>query len=207
MKIFSKNLWFTFVEIILATMISVIILIFTFSFLADSMNSIATSDMKSKILSELYSVESLIDNYKRIYLTWGIVIDNPVWSGSDVLVLKDLDWDYWVIFWIVNRNTMKIESWSLYNNYDYKMLWYKKIFSWQINAITSNPDEVYNLDFTNDHYFNFPIKSFQVDFYNTWAILDFNIDILVNYNSWYSWELRENIPSSAYEIFKLNLDF
>jgi len=75
MKIFSKKSWFTFVEILLSTAISIIILIFTFSFLADSIDNLTRSENKVKILSETYAISEVINSYKNVYLTGGLLFD------------------------------------------------------------------------------------------------------------------------------------
>lgn len=207
MKIYNKNSWFTFVEILLSTVISVTILIFTFSFLADTMDNLASSDKKSKILVSFYDIVNSINNYKNVYLTWSILINNLAASWSDILVLKDTNWSAWVVFWVVDRNSMKLESWALFNNYNYKIFAYKEISSGQLTTITWTPTEVYKLDFTNDHLFSFPVKLFQAEYFNTWSVLDIKLDVLVNYNSWFSGQLWNNIPNTAYELYKINLDF
>ncbi len=207
MKIFSKKSWFTFVEILLSTAISIIILIFTFSFLADSIDNLTRSENKVKILSETYAISEVINSYKNVYLTGGLLFDKTYESWNDILLLKDLSWSWGVIFWVIDMETMKFETWSVYNQYKHKVFWYKELSINQLNLINSNSGVVYNWTFTNDHLFTFPVKSFQLDYYNSGIIWDFNLEVLMNYNAAFSGQLWNQIPSSSYDLFKLNFTF
>lgn len=207
MKIFIKNSWFTFVEILLSTAISIVILIFTFSFLADTMDSISKLDQKGRVLSDIYNISAAVNSYKNVYLTWWIIVDNQYGSWSDIFLLNDLASEWGVIFWVIDKDTMKFESGSVYENYNYKMFWYKELSKDQLNLITADINYVYNLSFVQDHFYNFPVKSFQIENYNSWAILEMNLEVLTNYNSSFSWQLWNSLPTSAYDLFELNLNF
>lgn len=207
MKIFNKNSWFTFVEILLSTAISVIVLIFTFPFLVETMSWISKSQQKVTILSSFYDVSRALKTYKNIYQTWSVFVDNLTSSWNDVLLFRN-SWPWpWVIFWIIDKSTMNFFTWSLYDYYWDKVFWYKELSTGQLNNILLTPTKIYNINFTNSDFFNFPVKSFQVDYYNSWTILDFNIEFLSNYNSSLTWQLWQDIPTSAYDLFKLNLNF
>ncbi len=206
MEIFNKK-GFTFVELLVSITISIIIFIIIFSFVVDSIASLAISNKKALALSNFYDIYDTIWEYRNDFLSWTLIINNDVWSWSDVALIKNIHNDKWMIFWIVNRKTMKLESWSLYNTYSYKIFWYKLLNLSELTSIQTNTWEVYNLSFKDAKIFDTPAKSFQSDFYNSWSIFLVDLELLISHNKDYDWMLWTEIGKSNYELFKLSFTF
>lgn len=206
MKIFNKK-GFTFVELIVSVTISVIIFIIIYSFVIDSLANLAISNKKALALSNFYDIYDTIWEYRNEYLYWSLIIDNPTWTWNDVALIRNYNNDKWIIFWIIDKETMKIETWSLFNTYSYKVFWYKILSLSELTRIQTNTWEVYNISFQDAAIFDTPTKAFQSDFFNSWSIFLVNLDLLITHNPEYDWKLWSDIPKSNYELFKLSFTF
>ncbi len=206
MKIFNKK-WLTFIEVIISTVISVIVFIIIFSFVADSISNLSTSNRKAEVLSKFYDIYEIMWNYRNNFLSWSVVINNSIWSWSDIALIKNINNSDWIIFWIIDKDTLKLESWSLSSTYWYRVFWYKRLSLSELSKIQANSAEVYNLSFKDAITFETPIKSFQADFFNSWSIFVVDLWMLLVYNSAYKWMLWSDISSNNYEVFKINFTF
>lgn len=206
MEIFNKK-GFTFVELIVSITISVIIFIIIFSFVVDSISNLTISNKKAWVLSNFYDIYDTIWDYRNDFSSWNLLIDNPVWSWSDVALIKNIHNDKWMVFWIIDKKTMRIESWSLYTKYGDKVFWYKLLSLSELTTIQTNTWEVYNLSFKDATIFDTPAKSFQSDFFNSWSVFLVDLELLISHNKDYDWKLWTDIPTSNYELFKLSFNF
>lgn len=182
MKYFN-NLWFTLVELIVSISISSIILMSIFYFISWNIEEIFLSKNKTEFYNDLNVFKNDINNISNTYYSWSI-FENISWTWSDILLLKSNESNHWFLIWVVDKNTMKLESWSLnYLTYTDKVLWYAKISSYDIDNINLNDLYVYDIYFHRDHlYENLKIRDFQVNLYNSWALIDIYISTIKNYN-------------------------
>lgn len=206
MEIFNKK-GFTFVELIVSVTISVIIFIIIFSFVVDSISTLTISNKKAWVISNFYDIYDIIWEYRNDFMDWSLIINNTLTGWSDVALIKNIHNDKWIVFWIIDKNTMKLETWSLYNTYSYKVFWYKLLSLSELTRIQSNTWEVFNLSFKNATIFDTPIKSFQSDFFNSWSIFLVDLELLLSHNPQYDWMMWANIPKSNYDLFKLSFTF
>jgi hypothetical protein len=158
-------------------------------------------------MPNFYTIYDVIWNYRNEFTSWSIITDNPVWSWSDVALIKNIHNDKWILFWIINKDTMKLESWSLYEIYSNKVFWYKLLSLSELTNIQTTPSEVFNISFDKASIFNAPAKTFQADFFNSWTIFLVDLELPISYNPEYNWKLWSDIPKSNYELFKLNFTF
>lgn len=178
MKISFKKA-FTLTEIIVATLISTIILWLIFVFLWDVLENIAQSKSDSKIITWLYDLNVKLDNYRDIYSTGWILIDNSVWVWNDVFLMENVNWTSWVLFWAVDADSKKIiKDSSIYSN---KIFWFRIVSASEIASIKSNPNLVYDLNFRNENlFYNLVVKDLQLNSFNWGLIYNINL-VLVNY--------------------------
>jgi len=206
MKIFNKN-GFTFVELLVSVTISVIIFIIIFSFVIDSITNLSKSNKKAQILSNFYNIYTTISEYRNDFTSWSLIIDNTLWNWNDVALIKNIYNDKWIIFWIIDTESMKLESWSLYKTYSHKVFWYKLLSLSELTSIQTNSWEVYNLSFKNATIFETPAKTFQSDFFNSWSIFLVDLELPMIYSPEYNWLLWSDIPKSNYDLLKLSFTF
>lgn len=206
MKIFNKN-WFTFIELVVSVTISVVIFIIIFSFVVDAINNLTISNKKAIVLSNFYDIYDKIWDYRNIYISWSIIIDNPYWVWNDVALIKNNNNDKWLLFWVIDKDTMKIDSWSTYDKYTYKVFWYKQLNLSELYKVESNSWEVYNISFKGANIFDTPIKTFHADLFNSWWVFLVDLELLIAYNKNLEWKSWSSIPLSEYELFKLAFNF
>lgn len=206
MEILNKK-GLTFAELIISITISVIIFIIIFSFVIDSIDNLVVSNKKSEVLPNFYSIYDVIWSYRHDFVSWSIVIDNLEWSWSDIALIKNIHNDKWIVFWIIDTSTMKLESWTGYEIYSNKVFWYKLLTLSELTNIQTTPSEVYNISFDKASIFNTPAKTFQADFFNSWSLFLVDLELLISHNPEYDWKLWVDIPKSNYELFKLKFTF
>lgn len=206
MKIFNKKA-LTFIELVVSAAISIIIFIILFSFIWDSLESLANSNKKAQILSKYYSLYDSIWEIKTQFSSWVVLVDNISWEWSDVFLIKSMDNSNGLLFWIVDKSTMLLETWSIYKTYWDKNFWYKNLSLSEISNIQTNPWDIFNISFNNAKLFDIPIKDYQVNMYNSWSIFSFNFDLLIWHNKFLDWKLWSEISSDSYETYKINFTF
>jgi len=116
---------FSLVELIIAIVISSIVLLLIFTLISSSIEDISYSVDESGFFTSYNELSSKLGEYKHLYTSWTVLIDNDYWTWSDILILDNWVWTKWVIFWIVNKQTMKVELNWLYLYYGDKVIWYR----------------------------------------------------------------------------------
>jgi hypothetical protein len=135
-----------------------------------------------------------------------ILIDNESGTWSDVILLKNIDSTEWVVFWVVDYDTLKLSQNADYSIYWNKTLWYRKLDTSEITSLEATSTGVYDLTFFPDKLYSWlKIKDFQTDFYNLGAIIDIKMDILLYYNETNDWILLNSVNPS--DIININLNF
>lgn len=205
MKFFTKKA-FTLTELIVAITISVIVLIFTFQFVADIVNNLATTNKKSEVLDDLGEFNIMINNYKRAFPNVYILSDFPDQGGYDIIIMENIKWDTGLLLWVIDANTKKLIRNVSYPYYGKKVLWMRYLTEENLNDIGGSSDIIYDYSFYDDKIFeDLVIKDFQANIYNTWSILNIDTTILIYYNSGLDGIERKNISQN--DMYKVNLDF
>ncbi len=205
MKFLAKK-WFTFTELIVAITISTILLIFIFKFVADTVNILSETTRKSRILVSFYEFVVRFDNYRNNFPVATIIKDFSQGYGYDVVLLKTFDNRVWVLFWVVNKSSMMLDGTWSYNQFWPKIVWFRELTQSDITAITSNPDTVYTYNFFEDKVFPpLIMRNFQADLYNSGAIVDMNVWVVLSEFSWLEWTTWSQVPIA--DIYKVNLNF
>jgi len=177
-----KKYAFTLLELIISITISSIIILVIFSFVSDTLDAISSSKKQTEFLGSLDQFVIELGNYKSIYNSGSILIDNTSTLGNDVLILKNSLGTDGVIFGVINTQTAKLENNATFDKYDDKIIGFRELSSSEITALNSDPTLVYDYTFYNDKMFqNIKTKSFQVNTYNTGAIVDVNFVVNIDY--------------------------
>ncbi len=176
---------FTIVELIIATVISAIVLLLIFALISNTIWEISYSVEESRFLTSYNELFVKLKEYRNLYTSWTILIDNEYWSWSDVLIFDNWIWWQGVIFWVVDKQTMQIESISNYSIYRDKVMWYRFLSEWEVSELKSNPTKVYDYLFYEDKCFNeLKIKDFQLTSYNSWSVIEADIGFIVPFEEW-----------------------
>ena len=196
--------WLTLVELVVSITISAILFSFVFVFITDSIDWIHDSNTKTNIMDNVFNTKDKISRY----VEWGYIINNVIWTwwiSNKVLYLTNSDYSEWVIFWIVDSDTMKLQSVDLYwiNN-----LWYRELSPTEILTIESDESKVYDLFFYQDKIIDDSIiKSFEPVLYNWGIIIDVNIEYLEFFNEELIWKSFSGTFIDKEHIYKVNLVF
>lgn len=203
-----KNLkWFTFVELVVSMFISSILLWSVFYFISANVEDIFLSNQKTEFYASVNDFRNELLNITSIYSSWTVIFNNAIWSWSDALLLESKIKGDWYLVWVVYQG--KILIWyNAYNAYGDKAIWYVKVSSWQIASFRTNPLNLNQVDFDDNHIFK-PLKTrdFQVDLYNSWAIINLDLTLLYNYVSSLDGLSRSEPILKWTSFLKINLDF
>lgn len=173
---------FTLIELVVSIVISTIVLVIVFGFTWDTIANLVDVNRKSDSLQEVYRFSNILSSHKWKYIVPEIIVDNPKWIGHDVLYMRDPWSNWWVIWAVIDSETLQIEDASKYDYYGNKILWYRLLSDSELATMSGSTSVIYDYVFFEDKLFNgFKTKEFQLELYNSWALLESNIEIIPHY--------------------------
>lgn len=203
-KIHIRKKWlnkkaFTFIEILISTFISAIILSLIFKFLFVIYDEIDRNKNNINFINSTYILKNKVTTFSNKFNSWALLIDN---DWSDVFLFKNnLETD-WVLMAIVNMNTNKIDvnTWV----YDNKTVWFRLVSENEITDINAEPSVVLNYEFMDDML----IKDFyawflDIKIFNT-NIYDLELSVTSKYRDLFIWKELSELPSGIYRKFNIN---
>lgn len=176
------------------------------SFITTSMNEITFSNKQTNTISRVNDLTIQINNYRGAYSSWSILVDNSG-TGSDVFLMKNSENTGWMILWVVSWDSLQLEnSIQDYNTVYQKYLALRELSEPELIAVESTPSLIFDYTFNRDKIFDdIIVKDAQFELYNTWAVIDMWLDILLNYKEDIDWETWENVTNEW--MYQLNLNF
>lgn len=207
MKSFISKKALTLVELVISITISSVVMLIVLTFVADSIETVISSNKKTEIYEDLFRFKNDFNQFSRWgYFNQDLIVSNVSWSGSDIILMKNIDSSKGVIFWVVSKESMSIEPDLGYKIYSDKVLWYRILSENEIIDIETTLTNIYNLKFFPDKvYDGLKVKDFQMDMYNSWAIIDMNMEVLLYYNDSNKWILLKDINPE--DLININLNF
>ncbi len=205
----NKNLWkniyaFTLVELVVSVAITSILFMFLFSFVVDSLNEIETSKRKTEFFSDFSSFNIKMKNFSETFPKYSKIKDFNSWSWMDILLMKNIKWNFWIAIWVVDTDSMKFAQ--NYEHYSEKNLWYLELDNTALTLIAWNSDKIYDYKIFRDKIFpKIYIKDFQVNLYNSSSIMDLTVELIPYYLAWLKWIAWKDIDKK--EFFKLVLNY
>lgn len=193
----------TLVELVVSVTLSVIIFLIVFQFISDWLWSMLQSRIKTETLNESFSFRDKLFRYFR----WWYNNADVIWTQTvnNVLFLHDDNHTKGVIFWVVNRDIMKLQ-------YDYvywdNVLWYRELSPLEISNIIADNSYIYSLNFHNDKLFVWMrVKDFKASFYNLWDLIDIYLSLVLRRDNTNFWESFSDWFINQDDILDFNLDF
>ena len=182
MKNIYKKSAFTLIELVVSIVISTIVLVIVFGFTWDTIANLVDINRKSDSLQGVYSLTTIMSSHKWKYIIPDVLIQKDFWTGHDVLYLKDPADKWWVLWAVIDSETLQIEDDDNYDYYGDKVVWYRLLSESDITAIDTDSSVVYDYSFFEDKIFHaFKIKEFQLELYNSGALIESNIEIIPHY--------------------------
>lgn len=201
----QKNLKnaFTLTEVLVATLISGLILWYIFVFLWDMSTGIVETKKEVIAMSRIYELSHTINNYRNIYTTWSILVNNT-WTWSDVFLMKDNEWKNGVLLWVVNIWDNKLDTDN--TRYDDRWIWFRKLSEFELWEISTNTWVIYDYVFQEDQIFS-DLKTQDLVFlsYNSWTIYDMSLIYNLDFQANLIWQYWADLPKDS--LKKLNIDF
>lgn len=184
MKSFISKKALTLVELVISITISTIVMLIVLTFVADSIETVISSNKKTEIYEDLFSFKDIFSKYARWgYIDQNLLATTATGSQSDIMLMENFDSSQGVVFWVINKETMSIEKQQNYELYYDKVLWYRQLSETELTNINSNPSLVYDLQFFPDKIFDgLKMKDFQMAIYNSGTIIDMDLEVLLYYN-------------------------
>ena len=193
-------------ELIVAVLIGALVLSILMSFITTSMNEITYSNKQTEVIEKINAFSTSINNYKWTFWSVAKLIDNSS-TWSDVLIMTDPDDMEGIILWVVNESTLMLEQGQeQYETIYEKYLGIRPLTAADITSLNADPSSVYNLNFNKDKLFwELVMKDFQANSYNSWALIDTNLEILINYKDSVDGQKWDDISNDW--IYGINLNF
>ena len=202
MKFLSHKNAFTLIELIVSLLISSILFFIVFTFIANNSFEVSNWTYKINVYEQLFQFR---DKLNRFIIWWYVDLWTIQLKENHVLYLKDAYNTEGVLFWVVNAETLRLQSEYKYWNY---VLWYRLISDIEIAEIESDNSVVYSYDFFKTNLYNWlKTKDFNAELYNSWSILDVYMWILPYYfeendGLSFSWN-----PFLYNDLYEFNLNF
>ena len=198
--------WFTFVELMVALVLSSIIFLFLMNFVSKTFTEISYSKNKTNIITQIYEFEDEILDIREKYNSGFILINNETWTWSDILLLRNNNENkWWYIIAQVNLDLWVIDSSDNVNIIWNKVLALRKVSSEEIDNLLLVPAWIYYYNFNKDEiYENIKLKDLQIDLFNTWSLIEMNLDINPVYKIKIDWEKYSEIWTSGIERIVIN---
>lgn len=200
---FIKNSAFTLPEVVIATFISWIVLSFIFIFLWDISSWISESKKETILMSDFYDFTYKLNNYRNVYITWWIIVDNTS-TWSDVFLMQDITWENGILIWPVNLDDNKLDiDNTIYNN---RWIWFRKLSTQEISEVNIDVNNIYNYMFQNDNiYSDLKVHDMSFNSYNSWSIYEINVSINMDFQNSLIWQYWFDLPRN--NLKKFNIDF
>lgn len=195
-----KN-WFTLAEVLISTFVSTIILWFIFLFLSNIAEGISKTKDDVLTLESFYDFSDQLDNYRNVYISWSILVDNTDWS--DVFLMTDWSWENWILVWPVSNTNNRL---NLNNTiYESKTIWFRKLSSKELQDINNDLSLIYDYIFQDDKLYNdLKIQDLILISYNSWKIFDMSLIVNTDFNSSLIWRAWSDLDKANLKKFNIN---
>lgn len=198
---------FTLTELVIAVAISSIVLIIVFTFVVDTITNLSTTRSASEKITSFHDFSMQIKKYKNTYNTVSVIHNGTSTAGYDIIMLKDFTGSGWVLVWLVDPENMKLVKDNTYENYKKRVIWLRNITADNIVELQWDPNKAYDYNFYEDKiYEDLFTKDFQVELYNTGAIIEISVWIIFDeYNVNFEGQKWNAIPESNIYTRVINL--
>lgn len=184
MKFFKNNKALTLAELLVSLAISAALFGIVIFFTMTNVNELANNQAKTNTMREVISIQDILNNFILSWydeitiinqdLDWTYSKTNP--NPNDILLLYNSDNNSWIMLWIVNIDTRKIQKHYVYWE---NFIWYRDLTEEEFNEINLDKQLLYDKEFQLDKIFNkIFIKDFDLQKYNWEKLLDMNISIV-----------------------------
>ncbi len=193
---------FTLTEIIVASLISWIILSFIYVFLSNVIVTIWDTKNEVRSLTSMYDFINKLNNYRNIYSTWTILVDNDDWN--DLYLMKDVTWENGVLIWAVRLSENKINVDNVI--YENNGIWFRRLSKIELDNLETDITIVNDMVFHEDQIFkDIKVQDLQFIEYNSWQIVNIEVTADVEYKEDLLWDDRTFLPKET--LKKFNIDF
>ncbi len=209
LSLISKKYAFTLVELVVAITISSIILIGLFSLIGDTISELWQANNSSEMIVDINDLLDTMNDYNSIYDKKDIIIDWLSGQGTDVLMFTNSANTSWILFALIDPESKKvINNTEQYESYNRRYIWYKELSDTEISAIMSDTNVIYAYSFFPDKVNEkVSIIDFQLEFYNSWKIIEMDLDVLIKYNEKHEISWKKITEIEKREIYPITLNF
>lgn len=185
MKFFKNNKAITLIELVTSIAISGILFLIIFVFITNSVEELVNNDVKISSVEQWFEFKDVMQRFIRwwysdAYVLTDITRDAYTWTTNpnpnNVLYLKRLDQEQWILVWIVDINTGFLQRDYIYWN---NFLWYRYLSSSEMTEIDSDPSVIFTKQFTNDRVFqSLRMRDFQAKLFNSGDVVELYFSVI-----------------------------
>lgn len=201
-KFFKINSWLSMVELIVSLWISTIIFLIVFMFINRWLSEVDNSINKTNIVDQVFIFNNDVNNYIKSWYN----IYNVIWNTQNkILFLKNLENNRWIIIWVINQLTMKLQSdYTYWDNY----IWYRLLSEQEVVDVELDQTEIYNMSFHKDKLYNLVmVKDLELNLYNNEEIVDLYFSTFTFNNSELYWKSLTWFYLSQWDLLEFNFNF
>jgi hypothetical protein len=173
-KFFNKKA-LTLAELVISLVIIWVLVGGIFIFITMNVEELADNNVKISLTKEWLDFQETIMNFIDSWYSTGGIISLNLPNENEVLYLKKPDSSAWVLIWIIDSNTKKIQK-----NYVYwdNFVGYRELSQSEVSEIDINNNLAFDKIFQGDKLFlNLRAKDFKLELYN-WKIVNLHISIV-----------------------------
>lgn len=185
MKFFKNNKAITLIELVTSIAISGILFLIVFVFITNTVEELVNNDVKISSIEQWFEFKDIMQRFIRwwysdAYVLTDITRDTYTWTTNpnpnNVLYLKRLDQEQWILVWIVDINSRLLQRDYIYWN---NFLWYRYLSELEMTEIDSVPSVIFTKQFTNDRIFqSLRMRDFQAKLYNSGDIVELYFSVI-----------------------------
>ncbi|EKD66156.1 MAG: hypothetical protein ACD_49C00061G0003 [uncultured bacterium (gcode 4)] len=203
-----KNHGFTVVEMVIAMTIWSMIMLWISYFIGEINSKIISSQNKGNLYTWVNDFIDKIWVKKNLYWSSAILTQN---QNYNALLMTNKEQNGGILIWVVNNsktspNYLKLDPIWNYGIYENKVLGIRQLTQNQVWDIMTNSWNIYNIEFFEDNLFpSLFVKSFNLIWYNSWAIVEAKITFYESFLSGYLWKELDKVPEN--KIYDITLNF
>lgn len=194
MKFFNKKA-FTLGELITSFIIIWVLVAIIFVFVTSSVENIANNAVKNNSIGLWLNFQKTLQDFVDSWYSEKEIVS--ISGNNSVLYLKKPDLSAWVLVWVIDSDTKKIQK-----NYVYwdNFIGYRELSQNEVSEIEWDNNLVFDKVFQEDKVFlNLRIKDFVLDAYNDGLLVNMYVSVVGKFEEYYWKDFSDLEISNIYE--------
>jgi len=203
MKSFQNKNAMTLVELIIWIMITSSVMIIVMTFMTTSLNELRVTNETTKTIDSIFTIKDIIARFDK----WGLNSYSVygTWWENNQFILENWYGTKWVLFWVINNDTKKIQKIKIYGD---NFIWYRLLSEKELGDILVDSWVIYTYEFHRDKIFEWVrIKDFRAELYNSGVFLDIYMSTILVTDENNFWKNMSEVIFDKNDIAEFDFTF